>query len=172
MSAGMGFVMLLDIILPKLTILNIPVSSIVFWCVLVGIPVLIVKFSPVKCVNNESFVNSEGKPVDVHLIAPNPLIIFVVTLIIIIVIGAIMDAMSPKMPELLSSFIISSIFFFIPTIYFVIKNCPISLIFSRAWWAYVERHAPPPDPNRCRRDTITDASYSFLSSNIHHRKRH
>jgi hypothetical protein len=73
--------------------------------------------------------------------------------------------------------------------YFIIKNCPISLIFSRHWWAYLKRITPveaqtyhesgkpyssskPVTAHRSSGAHIYSPAYSSNSGNVYHRSRY
>lgn len=68
---------------------------------------------------------------------------------------------------------------FIPTMYFIYKNCPVSILFHKqAWCKAVTGITPMSKAELSQRRTLADDSYrrfagmeySYLSTNIHHKK--
>jgi hypothetical protein len=72
------------------------------------------------------------------------------------------------------------------SLYFIFKNCPISILFSFNCWFYLSKNAPAlsirPSERQFsslsnlsirndRNNIITNPAYSSLSSNIYHRRR-
>ena len=152
-------------------------GGVFFWITLILVPLVVKGCSEVVFIGNKVFLNSEGQSLvgkyPKHLGA-----IIILTIAVMIITGLVMDKCFDHVNNDISSTILTSILFLIPTLYFIYKNCPISILFNKhAWHAnsgtgfYQKGHTPSIPPSR---DYITDPKYKNMICNIyndHHRSR-
>ena len=127
---GMGLVFLLA---PKSTTPWPTYVSIIFWATLIGVPLTARYFSKVTFTDGK-FLTIEGRELDIPKQLPNGFLLIVTTIGTVILIGAIADKLAKTYPDELINLIFAPIFlislFFIPVLFFILKNCPISILFN------------------------------------------
>ena len=107
-----------------------PYAFIIFWTTLIGIPIIVRHFSKVTFTDGK-FLTIEGRELDIPNQLPNGFFIVVTTIGMVILIETILHKF-PRMHgnaivNLIVSpiFVISLIFNFV--LFFILKNCPISI---------------------------------------------
>ena len=131
--------------------------------------VLILKyFSKVTFIDGKVF-NSQGKELSLEKQTPSAVFVILTTVASTVWISMHFSAYLNALPSTISAAIIISCFISIPTLFFILKNCPISIMFNSKFWSSIEANAPKSTLRR--KDTYTDPSYSFLSHNMFHRKK-
>ena len=119
------------------------------------------------------------------IIEPNGIFI-VLTIAITALMGAILDANADSINDIVAIILLFGIFFLVPTLYFIYKNCPIAILFSRHAWrqqvtmvktsTYPHIHSSMSTNTSLKSFTsqnpITDTSYSGCSWNIHNSNYH
>jgi hypothetical protein len=107
-------------------------SSIIFWTTLLGVPLVVRHFSKITFIDGK-FLNKEGIKLDIPKQLPNGFFLVATTIGTAILIGAISDKLAKSHPMIVD-FIFAPIFlilfFFIPVLFFIFKNCPISILFN------------------------------------------
>nr|WP_322776452.1 hypothetical protein [Candidatus Megaera venefica] len=144
-------------------------ASVVFWLTIIGVPFLVRTFSKTTFVKDKTFLSSEGRELNWDKDLPNGFLTIVTTVALTALTGAILDKISDPISNIFSSFIFVTVLFGIPSLFFIFKNCPISVLFNHKLLSYIAANAPKSTLRR--KDTYTDPSYSFLSHNMFHRKK-
>ncbi|WP_143548563.1 MULTISPECIES: hypothetical protein [unclassified Rickettsia] len=94
-------------------------------------------FNKTHFVKEDIFVNSEGRELKVPRDLPMSFFVIVSTVGSMILAGLLLDKY--KDSDLLSSFVIFSLLFGIPILFFIFKNCPISILFNRKVWSVMAK---------------------------------
>jgi MFS family permease len=105
----------------------------VFLSTLIGVPILVRSFSKVTFVKENIFVNSEGRELKVPRDLPMAFFVIVGTVGTLVLTGLLLDKY--KVSDLISILIFVPLLFGIPTLFFIFKNCPISILFNRKVWS-------------------------------------
>ncbi len=149
------------------------------WLTILGVPLIVSLGSKVSFNKNElTFFNSNGESLKDR--RPNGIFI-VLTIAITALMGAILDANTDSINDTVATILLFGIFFLVPTLYFIYKNCPIAILFSRHAWrqeingvktnTYHHIHSLMSTNTSLKSFTsqnpITDTSYSGCSWNIH-----
>jgi len=184
---GMSFGLFLSVFVGKYKYL----SNGLFWLTVLLIPYLVVKHNRVKYTEDKIFLNSQDKNLMGNLPKQLLWVIFAMFMAIAFT-GSIIDTYWKDTSDLIAFPLIFSIFFLVPTLYFIYKNCPISILFNKNAWqegvigmrgsAYntnctssgfrathynsVNHHKTIKSP-----DIINDPAYRYLSSNIYNSNR-
>jgi hypothetical protein len=130
-------------------------------------------FSKTTFVKDSIFLTREGREIDITKDLPTRFPIVVTTVAFTVLTGAILDKIGTAIPNIVAATILINVFFLIPTLFFVFKNCPISILFNRKLWSYIAANAPMPTRRRNEESTSTSSHYWYLPNNIynpHHRK--
>ena len=149
---------------------NIKLVEYSFLCFsILGVPFIIKQIQDVKFDKKYGFFNSNGRSLKDS--QPKHLIFAIVFSIgLILSIGFIKNRLFPELNTTLSTTLYWSIFLLIPTLYFILINCPISLLFNKNAFKPIS----PAESARLNvtSDYIHDPKYSFMSCNMynHHRK--
>ena len=144
-----------------------------FLLTLIIVPLTVFLFSKTTFVKDSIFLTREGRKIDIKKDLPTRFPIVVTTVAFTVITGAISDKIGAAIPTILASTILINVFFLIPTLFFVFKNCPISILFNRKLWGYIATNAPMPTRRRNEESTSTSSHYWYLPNNIynpHHRK--
>lgn len=153
------------------------------WSTLIGVPFIVVKGSKVTFTKEEGFFDSKG----VSLIGRYPIgfgWMLPASLGVLAIIGSFIDSHAEKISDEISTLLIFGTFFFVNTIYFIHKNCPIAIIFNRHIWLSKIPGVPdrghyvaPSSSSGVNGYTslspnswYTDPCHRHLSGPIHHRK--
>lgn len=106
-------------------------SSFFFWLTIIGVPLILKIFNGTKFIKALTFANSEG-----HILTEEqrPYLfgysIFAGLLLVFIVAETF-----PKNPQhFMFDFVGSALLFAPMSLYFIYKNCPISILFNRRFW--------------------------------------
>ncbi|EER20772.1 MULTISPECIES: hypothetical protein [spotted fever group] len=105
----------------------------VFLITLITVPLIVRSCSKVNFVKEDIFVNSEGRELKVPKDLPMAFFVIVSTIGSIILTGLLLDKY--KVSDLISILIFVPLLFGIPTLFFIFKNCPISILFNRKVWS-------------------------------------
>jgi hypothetical protein len=155
------------------------VASIIFWITFLGLPYTVKKANKVVFDKENGFFTKEGRSLKTSY-PRNILGIIVLAIIAFPLIGLIMDSLHLKISDATGTTILLSLFLLIPTLYFIIQNCPITILFYKNAWCKEVTGIKPMTPeeaarfNSCSKrssssDRIHDIRYRYLISNIHHR---
>jgi hypothetical protein len=110
--------------------ISIVLARVFFWMTVIFVPLIIRDFSGIAFVGNKTFLNSKGENLASKY--PKRLGIFIfLTLAGTAFSGLIMNA---YLEGGINVTMLISIFFLIPTLYFIYKNCPISILFYKTGW--------------------------------------
>jgi uncharacterized membrane protein YhaH (DUF805 family) len=158
------------------------VASIIFWITFLGVPYTVKKANKVVFDKENGFFNKEGR----SLKTSYPTYIIEITVLAIIacpLMGLIMDGLHLKMSDLVSTTILVSLFLLIPTLYFILKNCPITILFYKNAWCEEVTGVRPITPEEAARfNSISfrrsddsyerrhSSSHSFNFNNVYYRK--
>jgi len=140
-------------------------STVMFWLTLIGVPTLVRFGSKTTLVKDNIFLDIEGRELNL----PNGFLTIITTIALTAFTGALLDKTFANTANNASLFLLISIFFLIPTLFFIFKNCPISILFNRKLWrfeAYTDSQQKKSDDSR-----YYSPAYSFYASNIHHSTR-
>ena len=149
------------------------IASVVFWLTLIFVPLTIFFFSKTTFIKDSIFLTKEGREIDIKKDLPTRFPIIVTTVAFTVLTGAILDKIGTAISTIVATIILINVFFLIPTLFFVFKNCPISILFNRKLWSYIVANAPMPTRRRNEESTSTSSHYWYLPNNIynpHHRK--
>lgn len=161
-----------------------PYVFIIFWTTLIGIPIIVRHFSKVTFTDGK-FLTIEGRELDVPNQLPNGFFIVVTTIGMVILIETILHKF-PRMHgnaivNLIVSpiFVISLIFNFV--LFFILKNCPISILFNyqflkqqnaRASKLNRYRYKSSASSNSYSSNWVTDPRQSWRPGNIFYHINH
>ena len=110
-----------------------PYVFIIFWTTLVGIPIIVRHFSKVTFTDGK-FLTIEGRELDVPNQLPNGFFIVVTTIGMVILIETILHKFPRMHGNAIANLIVSPIFvislIFNFVLFFILKNCPISILFN------------------------------------------
>ncbi len=109
----------------------------VFLSTLIGVPILVRSFSKVTFVKENIFVNSEGRELKVPKDLPMAFFVIVGTVGSMILAGLLLYKY--KVSHFIVPFIMIPLLFGIPTLFFIFKNCPISILFNRKVWSVMAK---------------------------------
>jgi hypothetical protein len=151
-------------------------SSFFFWATIVGIPVIVRYFSKTTFVKDNMFLNSEGDLIAEESV-PDLGLIMISMIASVIITGLLFDKF--KVPDHLGTVVISAILFGIPSLYFMFKNCPISILFNHKYWEsrpIAKRNSSGNDDHYQQyisgcRNRINSPIYQNLPGNVHYRHR-
>ena len=135
--------------------------------------VLILKyFSKVTFIDRKVF-NSQGKELSLEKQTPSAVFVILTTVASTVWISMHFSSYLNSLPNTLSAAIIISCFISIPTLFFILKNCPISILFNYDFYKIHAQNAPI--PTRRHNDYYDEHHYnpiySSSLSNIYHRKK-
>jgi hypothetical protein len=156
-------------------------ASFMFWLTIIGAPLLVRHFSKTTFVKETIFLNSEGKELDAVKSLPNSFITIVSTVVLTALIGMLLNNKILHISDAISSVILITVSFAVPTLFFIFKNCPISILFNYKFWVWKTRqnalnpnfkstpYSPPRSANSSFRsnDLIMNPTYGGLSCNIY-----
>jgi hypothetical protein len=137
------------------------------------IMVLILKrFSKITFLDGKVF-NSQGKELSIEKQTPSAAFVILTTVASTVWISMHFSPYLNTLPRTLSAAIIISSLIFIPTLFFILKNCPISILFNNKFWSYIAANAPTPTRRRNEESTATSSHYWYLPNNIYnpHRRK-
>ena len=149
------------------------------WLGILGVPFIVKQMQDVKFDKKYGFFNASGRSLKDSM--PMRWGFSIISSIgLIAIMRLINDKFSSDPNTSLSMVLYWSIFCLIPTLYFIYKNCPISILFNRKLWSYIAANAPM--PTRRRNDyqgshkTLLDNKFIsprfyYLPYNIYHRKK-
>lgn len=162
-----------------------PVAAFVSaWITILGMPYIMTKARPVTFDKNDGFFNSDGMSLKNSYPTRLGVVIFI-TLLLLAFIGLIVDSSHINTPPLLDAVFMLSFFILIPTLYFIYKNCPISILFNKHTWcstipglenATIHTNSHFLDKHRTfnirhtERNMHSDPSRSWMVGNMYHRK--
>ncbi|MGX6960903.1 MAG: hypothetical protein ACIPMY_06895 [Rickettsia endosymbiont of Pentastiridius leporinus] len=128
---GMSAGFILDDIVgtPKLGL----ISNIIRLSTLLCMSILLNIFNKTCFLKKDIFVNSEGRELKVPKDLPSVFFVIVSTIALTVLAGLLLDKY--KGSDLIASFVIFPLLFGIPTLFFIFKNCPISILFNRKVWS-------------------------------------
>lgn len=135
------------------------ISSIIDWSTLLGIPLIVTLANRTRFIKKDTFANSEGRLIAEKQMPYSFLLAFILGLVVTFI--AVKTLHLPRQQygesHFFSSFIFFSFFFSGLSLYFIFKNCPISILFNRKFWTFELR------PGGFRRDRFYESSSSSSS---------
>ena len=149
------------------------------------LPMILTTFNPTSTDENDKFFNSDGEEIKAKNL---PTVVAAFCAIGSFGLTIAMENEYLAGNALVTNFIFCVLLFSGFSMYFIIKNCPISLIFRRHWWSYIDKITPTSQrsytstssrsftkPARVHRSSgahIYSAAYSGNSGNVYHRSRY
>ncbi|WP_375333260.1 MULTISPECIES: hypothetical protein [unclassified Candidatus Tisiphia] len=130
--SGVVFSVFMVILLDEL-LHNKVVNFISAWITILLVPYLIARCNKVKYTEDKIFLNSEGQ----NLMNRLPKQLFWVILLMFAVtvwVGSMLDTHWKDVNDFISSILIVGTLLSVPTLYFIYKNCPISILFNKNAW--------------------------------------
>ena len=156
-------------------------GTILIWANIIGVPLLVRNFSKTTFVKDKIFLNSEGNIINENQF---PKYAF---LALLAGVGLTFFISEAILPRGYSSFLLDLVFFLSLfsgiSLYFIYKNCPISILFNRKAWSFEKVDNTNNGSNlfndsyehRCQtnshyaHDRMYSAAHRHLPQNIHHR---
>ena len=156
-------------------------GTIFIWATMIGVPLLVRHFSKTTCVKDSIFLNSEG---DLITEEQTPKSTFLALLAGVGLTFIIAETILPKGYD---NFFLDIVFFLSVfsgiSLYFIYKNCPISILFNRKAWSCEKVNNSDQNSklfddsyeHRCQtnshysHDRVYSPSYRHLPQNIYHR---
>ena len=108
-------------------------AAFTFWVTVIGMPLLVRYFSKTVFVKDTIFKNGEGIEFDTAKRGPNVLLLVLSTVGLTALTGLFLDS-HKEIPDVLSNIILFIVMFGVPSLFFIFKNCPISILFNRKSW--------------------------------------
>ena len=143
--------------------------SFLFWATIFGVPFLVRRFSKTTFVKDKIFLNSEGNVIPEKNM-PDLGVIFLLTVLALAITGFIFDKF--KILDHLGTVAIAMVLFGIPSLFFIYKNCPISILFNRKYRElYLSNNDGYKTRTRNSSRFVTHPVYKFLPYNIFHKRR-
>jgi hypothetical protein len=143
--------------------------SFFFWATIIGVPLLVRHFSKTTFLKDKIFLNSEGDVIPEKNV-PNLGFIVLSTVLTVVIMGLFFDKF--KISDHLGTVAISTVLFGIPSLFFIYKNCPISILFNRkAWELYLSNNTGCKTRVRHNSRFVTHPVYKYLPYNIFHKRR-
>lgn len=142
---------------------------------LVILPFILKRFNGVKFIEGK-FLNSEGNELIIPKQLPNSFLVIATTIAPILIMGAIFDSYFKHLESV--GIIIGLMFIcFIPVLFFIFKNCPISILFNYQFYkqnARVSKHSGSNNRSSLYNDASshqwkTDPMKSYRWDNTYHR---
>jgi hypothetical protein len=152
----------------------------IFWSTILIVPFTVRKMQKITFSQELGFLDRLGNPLKDRLPKKFPLALIAAGASCALI-GNIADNM--KLDIMYSITLIPFMFFLVINSYFIIINCPISILFYKKAWALEEKDAKNwsernqmfmQQLHRINEDSYRRSAsfeYSFLSTNIHHKKR-
>jgi len=129
---GISFSFFLTMLLGEL-LNNTVIDFILSWTTILIVPYLTTRFNKVIYTDDKIFLNSQGDPLTERL--PKKLLWAIFSAIAVAAFtGSELDKNWLGVSELIAFPLLVSVFIFVFTLYFIIKNCPISLLFNKNSW--------------------------------------
>jgi hypothetical protein len=156
-------------------------SALMFVLAFTAVPYLLTRFNKVKYLEDGTIVNSQGEDLNDRL----PRALLLIIILDLILISYKFFGLIAKTPDGFKGTVALGIITFLPTLYFVIKNCPISILFnltpflcrrtidasgiSKDYMVISRRPmSSSHDHSASRNDLITNPIYGHLPQNIYH----
>ena len=118
-------------------------GTILIWLTILGVPLLVRYFSKTTFIKDTLFLNKEGELLNAEKDTPNAVLTVISTVVLTAITGAILDKNFKDMSDIASSFIILSVVFGVPSLFFIFKNCPIAILFDRKMWTATSQDTQP-----------------------------
>ena len=160
-------------------------SCILWWSTIIGVPLAIAKSSKITFSKEHGFFDSKGRTLLVDGRYPNAIGAIFAACPITALAGLVIDSHGKNLNLTIALTLIIAIFFFVPTLYCIIKNCPIAIIFNKNAWridrskeaitnvytphSYNFREDIP--SSLTPRDYYSNPLYSGVGGNIYHNRR-
>jgi hypothetical protein len=155
-------------------------ACIASWSTLLGVPFIVGKAQKITFNKEDGYFNSKGESLKASY--PKELgRIIVLTIGLIVFMGFMIDSSKSAVLVKLFSNSIISLFFLIPTLYFIYKNCPIAILFNRHIRHFIkpmsqaelaQRRASSSSFHRpvSAFDKLTNPRYCYLSQNVYNKR--
>ena len=155
-------------------------ASAINWTTLLGIPLLVVLANRTRFSGKDTFANSENIELTKKQM-PTGNFIWLTILGIGFTFIVAETILSKEVDSVFNSLIFFTCLFSGFSLYFIFKNCPVSILFNRKCWHYLADNAPtrPRRPSGSNRspssptpfNVMMNPMYKNRSSNIYHRNR-
>ena len=110
-----------------------PFGGILFWVTLLGVPYLVKRNSDITFDKDKlTFFNRKQESLNDR--APNLFLLIVITVGLTAFTGLVLDNSKNIINITFARIVVGIMPIFIPTVYFVLKNCPIALLFTKEAW--------------------------------------
>ena len=156
--------------------INVACSSL--WITILVVPFIVSKAQKITFNKENGFFNSKGRSLKASY--PKALAgVIVLTILLIACMGFVADGNKSSMLALLFSDLIAPLFFLIPTLYFIYKNCPIAILFNRHIRHFIKpmSQAELAQMNASSSSLFSDSAarytnprYSYLPQNIYYKR--
>ena len=155
-------------------------SSFFFWSTIVGVPMIVRYYSKTTLIKKDTFANSEGVLISKKQMPYSFPLAAISGLAIAFIVAELF--LSNTNFYFISSLILSFSFFSGISLYFILKNCPISILFNRKFWTF-EFKAGTNNKSRLFKDDFQGRSSkeeslnrlsparSYRSNNVYYRHR-
>ncbi|CAN0586391.1 unnamed protein product [Ectocarpus sp. 12 AP-2014] len=153
------------------------IGTVICWTTLIGVPYLVKKASRITFNENKEFLNHQGEVLNKRI--PNGFWLIFSTFAVTALLGSILDSWK-NISDITSTIILISVFFMVPTLHFVSKNCPIAILFHKNFWSLEKNGANQKlqhnkmirssmfsHENLASKNICTDSSYRGMSCNIY-----
>jgi len=152
-------------------------GTIFIWATMIGVPLLVRHFSKTTCVKDNIFLNSEG---DLITEEQTPKSTF---LALLAGVGLAFIVAETILPKGYNNFFLEMVFFLSVfsgiSLYFIYKNCPISILFNLKYWelrSTERRKSSGNDDHHAKytkscRHRMNSPVYQNLPQNVHYRHR-
>ena len=144
----------------------------VAWSVLLGIPLIVTLANRTRFIKKDTFINSEGIELTKKQMPTGNFIWL--TILGIALTFALSDKYAGR--HVISSFISFTGLFSGFSLYFIFKNCPISILFNYKFWNFEsrqrsrDRYFNNPNSRLSINNYYNDLSHSHLPSNSHYKR--
>lgn len=167
---GMSFGFAITFSIPRELQDKYALSTVLIWLTLVGVPLLVRHFSKTTFVKEKMFLNSEGDLITEKQVPKSTFLALLAGVGLTFFIAEIF------LPRGYSNFFLDLIFwlslFSGISVYFIYKNCPISILFNRkAWELYLSNNTGCKTRVRHNSRFVTHPVYKHLPYNIFHKRR-
>lgn len=175
MSSGFSSALILASITVKQNSFSYWISFLL-WATIIGVPLLVRHFAKTTFLKDKIFLNSEGDIIPEKNV-PDLGVIFLLTVVSVVITGLLFDKF--KIQDSVGTVVISIMIFGIPSLFFICKNCPVSILFNLKYWELRSTELVKSSGNddhhakytKSCRDRMNSPVYQNLPQNVHYRHR-
>ena len=155
------------------------INFVISWLMILGIPASVTIANRVTFTEEKIFLNKVGMSLEGRY-PKNLFFLIALTIGLPVLVGLTMDRHFRDIDPMISNFMLLFLLFMTPTLYFIYRNCPISILFNRKAWrsevpgverGYVNGRKPYEHTTPLSTQMAHHYKYRYLSGNYYNRNR-